>query len=101
MLEVFLIVGFMFVGCDVIIVGIILIFVVVYLIRKYGVDCGVVIFVFYNFVEYNGIKFFNKNGYKLDDEIELKIEEYIDDIDKIDCFLIGENVGRKLYEYCV
>ena len=32
--------------------------------------------------EYNGIKFFNQDGYKLDDEVEKNIEEYIDDIDK-------------------
>ncbi|MGO0805975.1 phosphoglucosamine mutase, partial [Clostridioides difficile] len=100
MLEASLIAGLMSVGCDVITVGIIPTPAVAYLTRKYGADCGVVISASHNPVEYNGIKFFNKNGYKLDDEIELKIEEYIDDIDKIDCLPIGENVGRKLHEHC-
>lgn len=100
MLEASLIAGLMSVGCDVITVGIIPTPAVAYLTRKYEVDCGVVISASHNPVEYNGIKFFNKNGYKLDDEIELKIEEYIDDIDKIDCLPIGENVGRKLHEHC-
>jgi phosphoglucosamine mutase len=40
-----------------------------------GADCGVVISASHNTFEYNGIKFFNRNGYKLDDAIENRIEE--------------------------
>jgi phosphoglucosamine mutase len=40
-----------------------------------GADCGVVISASHNTFEYNGIKFFNSRGYKLDDAIENRIEE--------------------------
>lgn len=97
MLEAALISGLMSVGCDVIRVGIMPTPGVAYLTKKYGADCGVVISASHNPVEYNGIKFFNSEGYKLDDEIELKIEQYIDDINKVDYNPIKENVGKKIY----
>lgn len=97
MLEAALISGLMSVGCDVISVGIMPTPGVAYLTKKYGADCGVVISASHNPVEYNGIKFFNSEGYKLDDEIELKIEQYIDDINKVDYNPIKENVGKKIY----
>ena len=77
MLEAALIAGLMSVGCDVITVGVIPTPGVAYLTRKYGAECGVVISASHNPMEDNGIKFFNKDGFKLDDQIELKIEEYI------------------------
>ena len=82
MLEAALIAGLMSVGCDVITVGVIPTPGVAYLTKKYEADCGVVISASHNPVEYNGIKFFNKDGYKLDDAVELEIEEYIDNIEK-------------------
>lgn len=97
MLEASLISGLMSVGCDVISVGVIPTPAVAYLIKKYEADCGVVISASHNPFEYNGIKFFNENGYKLDDEIEFKIEEYIDDIDKIEYYPTGEKLGKKIY----
>ncbi|MBO3443041.1 phosphoglucosamine mutase, partial [Clostridium sp. CCUG 7971] len=84
MLEAALTAGLMSVGCDVITVGVIPTPGVAYLTKKYNADCGVVISASHNPVEYNGIKFFNKDGYKLDDELELNIEEYIDNIEKVD-----------------
>lgn len=97
MLESSLIAGLMSVGCDVITVGIIPTPAVAYLTRKYKADCGVVISASHNPVEYNGIKFFNGEGYKLDDEIELEIEKYIDNIELIDKNPTGKDVGRKEY----
>lgn len=99
MLESALVAGLMSVGCDVITVGVVPTPAVAYLTKKYNADCGVVISASHNPVEYNGIKFFNKDGYKLDDEVELKIEEYIDDIDKIDYHPVGSEVGRRLHEH--
>ena len=96
MLESSLIAGLMSVGCDVITVGVVPTPAVAYLTKKYEADCGVVISASHNPVEYNGIKFFNKDGYKLDDELELKIEQYIDDIDKVDYMPTGCNVGKKI-----
>ena len=50
-------------------------------------------------MEDNGIKFFNKDGFKLDDAIELEIEKYIEDIEKVDCNPVGENVGTIIHEH--
>lgn len=99
MLEAALIAGLMSVGCDVITVGVIPTPGVAYLTRKYGAECGVVISASHNPMEDNGIKFFNKDGFKLDDQIELKIEEYIDNIEKIDYNPIGNEVGIKIHKH--
>ena len=98
MLEASLISGLMSIGCDVIQAGVIPTPAIAYLTRKYNADCGVVISASHNPFEFNGIKFFNQDGYKLDDEIELEIESYIDNIDKIDCLPIGKNVGKIIKE---
>ena len=97
MLEAALVAGLMSVGCDVVTVGVIPTPGVAYLTKKYEADCGVVISASHNPVEYNGIKFFNKDGYKLDDAVELEIERYIDNIEKVDYHPVGENVGRKIF----
>lgn len=99
MLESALIAGLMSVGCDVITVGVIPTPGVAYLTRKYGAECGVVISASHNPMEDNGIKFFNKDGFKLDDEIELKIEEYIDNMEKIAYNPIGNEVGVRIHKH--
>lgn len=50
---------------------------VAYLTREMGFDAGIMISASHNTVEYNGIKFFNAQGYKLADEIEDRIESII------------------------
>lgn len=50
---------------------------VAYLTREMGFDAGIMISASHNTVEYNGIKFFNGQGYKLADEIEDRIESII------------------------
>ncbi|SHF08134.1 MULTISPECIES: phosphoglucosamine mutase [Caloramator] len=77
MLESALVAGIMSVGAHAICVGVVPTPAVAYLTRKLGADAGVVISASHNPVEYNGIKFFNKDGYKLPDEVEDKIEEII------------------------
>ena len=99
MLEAALISGLMSVGCDVITVGVIPTPAVAYLTRKYNADCGVVISASHNPVEFNGIKFFNKDGFKLDDNIELEIEKYIDDIDAVDANPTGTEVGKRIHRH--
>ncbi|MEX6587832.1 phosphoglucosamine mutase [Paraclostridium bifermentans] len=99
MLESALIAGLMSVGCDIITVGVIPTPGVAYLTKHYNADCGVVISASHNPVEYNGIKFFNENGYKLDDSIELEIESYIDDIEKVEVHPTGDKVGKKIHEH--
>ena len=99
MLEAALISGLMSVGCDVITVGVIPTPAVAYLTRKYNADCGVVISASHNPVEFNGIKFFNKDGFKLDDNIELEIEKYIDDIDAVNSNPVGVEVGKRIHRH--
>ena len=65
------------VGADVVNVGVIPTPAVAYLTRKYRVDAGVVISASHNPMEFNGIKFFDGNGYKLPDEMEDEIEALI------------------------
>ncbi len=52
---------------------------VAYLTRTQGFDAGIMISASHNPYEYNGIKIFGKNGFKLTDEEEEKIEELIFD----------------------
>lgn len=77
MLESALIAGICSVGAHAICVGIVPTPAVAYLTRFYNADAGIVISASHNPVEYNGIKFFNNNGYKLPDEVEDRIEELI------------------------
>lgn len=78
MLEAALTAGLCSMGAKVIPLGVIPTPAVAYLTRLYNADAGVVISASHNPCEYNGIKFFNGEGYKLSDEIENEIEEYIE-----------------------
>ena len=83
------------VGANCIYVGVIPTPAVAYLTKKYKVDAGVVISASHNPPEYNGIKFFDKNGYKLPDAIEDRIEEIVTGGMPTDFEMpIGERVGR-------
>ena len=77
MLENALTAGILAVGGNVIKAGIISTPAIAYLTRYYGADAGIVISASHNTFEYNGIKFFNSEGYKLDDLLEEKIEDII------------------------
>ena len=70
MLESALVAGMCSVGAHAVLAGVIPTPAVAYLVRKYKFDAGVVISASHNPMEYNGIKFFNSNGYKLRDELE-------------------------------
>ncbi len=94
MLEASLFAGMCSVGADVVKLGIIPTPAVAYLTRKYEADAGVVISASHNSAEYNGIKIFNTNGYKLNDEIEEEIEHLIlEDSSEIK-LPTGDNVGK-------
>lgn len=89
--------GICSVGANAVYVGVIPTPAVAYLTRKYKVDAGVVISASHNPVEFNGIKFFDGNGYKLPDELEDEIEAIIkNDMNGIK-FPIGANVGKIKY----
>ena len=69
--------GICSVGANAVYVGVVPTPAIAYLTRKYKVDAGVVISASHNPVEFNGIKFFNGDGYKLSDELEDQIESVI------------------------
>ena len=85
------------VGANAVYVGVVPTPAVAYLTRKYKVDAGVVISASHNPVEFNGIKFFDGNGYKLPDEMEDEIEELIkSNMDGIK-FPTGTQIGKIKY----
>ena len=69
--------GLMSQGANVIDLGIIPTPAVSYLVKKYGATMGVMISASHNPSEYNGIKLFNSEGFKLPDETEFEIEKYL------------------------
>ena len=77
MLESALCAGLCSVGADVKLCGVVPTPAIAYLVKKYGCDAGVVISASHNPMEFNGIKIFNGEGYKLADEIENEIEALI------------------------
>lgn len=85
------------VGANCIYVGVIPTPAVAYLTQKYRVDAGVVISASHNPVEFNGIKFFNENGYKLPDQLEDEIEALINEDMAGIKFPIGPGVGKIKY----
>ncbi len=93
MLECALAAGICQTGAQAIFLGVIPTPAVAHLVRKYNADAGVVISASHNSFEYNGIKFFNSQGYKLSDETEDKIEYLIKNPDESD-FPTHENIGR-------
>ncbi len=97
MLESALSSGIMSVGSEVMVIGVVPTPAVSYLVKKYNFDAGIMISASHNPAEYNGIKFFDSNGYKLQDEIEDKIQYFIEEaFDEIP-YPTGHEVGKKVY----
>lgn len=96
MIEDALSAGILAVGGNVIKVGVLPTPAIAYLVNVYKADAGVVISASHNPFEYNGIKFFNGDGFKLDDSIEDEIEDIIiSDID-VNSHITGDKLGRCL-----
>lgn len=77
MLEAALAAGICSLGAQAICVGVLPTPALAYLTRYLGADAGVMISASHNPVEYNGIKWVDKNGFKLPDETEDRIEDLI------------------------
>lgn len=67
---------------------------VAYVVRTEGFDCGIMISASHNPYYDNGIKIINGNGCKLEADVELKIEEYIDADENSIPLATKENIGR-------
>lgn len=72
-----LIAGLCSVGADVIELGVVPTPAVAYLIGKYKAHAGIMISASHNPYQFNGIKIFNENGYKLEDDLEERIESIV------------------------
>ncbi|MDB6151384.1 MAG: phosphoglucosamine mutase, partial [Chthoniobacter sp.] len=77
MLENALAAGVMSLGADVLVIGPLPTPGVAYITRSLRADAGIVLSASHNPYEDNGIKFFRPDGYKLDDEIEQRIEHLV------------------------
>lgn len=97
MLESALVAGICSVGAHAVVAGVIPTPAVAYLVRKYRLDAGVMISASHNPVEYNGIKFFDNQGYKLSDELEDEIEDILMSRPEILPSPTGIGLGTKGY----
>jgi len=77
MLENALVAGITSLGADVLLIGPLPTPGVAYITRSLRADAGIVLTASHNPYEDNGIKFFRHDGYKLDDQIEARIEQLV------------------------
>ena len=94
MLEGALSAGLCSVGADVVLLGVVPTPTVAYLIKKYNADAGIMISASHNPFEYNGIKIFSRDGYKLPDALEEEIEAIVIDREKPYPELAGDALGH-------
>jgi len=97
MLEAAMAAGICSAGADALLCGVLPTPGIAYLASKYKYDAGVMISASHNSFEYNGIKFFSGNGFKLSDEIEDEIERTVNEYDIYSQSRpVGEEVGTAL-----
>ena len=97
MLEMALAAGLCSVGADVVLVGFVPTPAIAYLVKDREADAGIMISASHNPCEYNGIKIFDCNGYKLPDALEEKIETLVLDDSSLITYPIGGEVGSVFY----
>ena len=93
MLEAALTAGLCSAGADVALLGVLPTPAAAYLAIKSETDMSVVISASHNPFDHNGIKIFGRNGYKLSDSLEDRIEQLIDD-DYGTAKMTGADLGR-------
>ena len=96
MLEDAISAGILAMGGNVIKVGVLPTPAIAYLVRHMKADAGIVISASHNSYEYNGIKFFNSEGFKLDDDIEDEIEDIILRNIDVNSHISGDKLGRSV-----
>ncbi|HOA13530.1 MAG TPA: phosphoglucosamine mutase [Myxococcota bacterium] len=107
MFESALATGALSMGADVLFVGPIPTPGIAYLTIGNRADAGVVISASHNPFMDNGIKFFGRDGFKLPDEIELKVEELVQNPSRLPPVATGKDFGRAsriddaIGRYCV
>ena len=99
MLSNALMAGICSVGANAVYVGVIPTPAIAYLTRFYHADAGVMISASHNPAEFNGIKFFNREGYKLPDKLEDEIEALISSNMMGVTMPVGAKVGKIEYRF--
>lgn len=94
MLEAAMVAGICSVGADALRVGVVTTPAVAYLVKALGAQAGVMISASHNPAEYNGIKFFSSDGYKLPDAVEDQLEDLARSTSDDLPHPAGEHVGR-------
>lgn len=92
-----LVAGLCSVGADVKVLGVVPTPAVAYLIGKYKADAGIMISASHNPAEFNGIKVFSGDGYKLPDALEEQMENIIEDNSEEAPVYTGKDVGNVTY----
>jgi phosphoglucosamine mutase len=87
--------GFISMGMEVILVGPLPTPAVPHLMRTLRADIGVMITASHNTFEYNGLKFFNSDGYKISSKLEQQIEDIILNKKKYSRIINGKNITGK------
>jgi phosphoglucosamine mutase len=86
--------GLCSVGADVIMLGVVPTPAVAYLVGKYKADAGVMISASHNSSEFNGIKIFSGDGYKLPDDLEERIEAIVLDHVQDETLAAPADIGK-------
>jgi phosphoglucosamine mutase len=81
-------------GGDVLLVGPMPTPAIAHLTKSFAADAGLVISASHNPADHNGIKIFSKEGFKLDDETEVRIEELMFSEHMKNNHVMGEAIGR-------
>ena len=99
-MEAALTAGLLSVGADVVSLGVVPTPAVAYLVGELRADAGIMISASHNSMEFNGIKLFAGNGYKLSDDVEEEIEALVLDTphELIAMQKSGADVGRLTHE---
>ena len=87
--------GLCSVGSDVVTLGVVPTPAVAYLVKKYNAKAGVMISASHNPYEYNGIKVFSEEGFKLSDELEEQIESIVLDNTPPIKLASSEQIGKR------
>jgi len=96
MLEAALVAGISSVGAEAMVIGVAPTSAVAYLSRHTEADAGIMISASHNTFEYNGIKFFDGNGFKLSDDIEDRIESIVVGGSEDIPYRTGADIGRRV-----
>lgn len=97
MLEAALVAGYTSMGFNVKLLGVIPTPAVAHLVLEYKAEAGIVISASHNSFEFNGIKYFGSDGYKLPDKVENDIEDLIDNYKKIEERPVAKDLGKVIH----